>query len=73
MNKHPIKSKTINSAIIIIIIALMSLLGFGESEIVTTFDGLGQQNQTETIKEVGTLLGAAGVLYGRFKVKEDDK
>lgn len=72
MKKHPIKSKTINSALVIVLIAVMGLLGFGESEIATTFDGLGKENQTETVKEIGTLLGALGVVYGRFKVKEED-
>ena len=72
MKKHPLKSKTVNSALVVILIAVMSLLGFGEGEIAKTFDQLGKENQTETVKEVGTLLGALGVLYGRFKVKEED-
>ena len=37
MKKHPIKSKTINSALVVALIAIMSLLGFGEQEIAKTY------------------------------------
>ena len=74
MKKNPLKSKTVNSALIIMLVAVMSLLGFGEAEIVSTFDGLGKndQAQTETVKELATLLAAGGAIYGRYKVKEKD-
>ena len=72
MKKSPFKSKTINSAITIIVIALLNILGVGENETNNTYDAItdvtGQK--TESIKDLGLLLGSAGVIYGRFKVKE---
>ena len=73
MKKHPIKSKTINSALVIIMITVMSLLGIGEEEIAKTYDQLGQESKTETTKELVTLIAAGGAIYGRYKVKEDDE
>lgn len=75
MKKHPLKSKTINSALVIALVAIMSLLGFGKAEIAKTFDGLGKNKgtQTETIKEIATLFAAGGAVYGRYKVKEKDE
>lgn len=70
MNKSPFKSKTINSAIVIIIIALMNLVGVGEEQIGKTYDTLTDAtgSQTEAAKDIGLLLGSAGVIYGRVRV-----
>lgn len=70
MNKPPLKSKTINSALVIILIAVMSLLGFGEAEIARTYDQLGTENKSETAKELITLAAGGAAIYGRYKVKE---
>lgn len=72
MKKKPYKSKTVNSALVIILITVMSLLGFGEEEIAKTYDAIGQESKTETVKELATLLAAGGAIYGRYKVKEKD-
>ncbi len=74
MKKHPLKSKTVNSALTIIVIACLNLLGVGETQIGNTYDTItdvtGQK--TEAAKDIGLLLGSAGVVYGRYKVKEED-
>ena len=72
MDKNPVKSKTINSAIVIIIIALMNLIGIGEEQIGKTYDTITDAtgSQTEAAKDIGLLVGAAGVVYGRFNVKK---
>lgn len=72
MKKKPYKSKTINSVLVIILITVMSLLGFGEEEIAKTYDTIGQEKKTETAKELITLFAAGGAIYGRYKVKEQD-
>ena len=73
MKKHPIKSKTINSALTIIVIACLNLLGVGEQQIGSTYDTISDATGqgTESAKDIGLLLGSAGVIYGRYKVKED--
>ena len=69
MNKHPIKSKTINSAIIIIIIGLMNLIGIGDKQIAQTYDTMTDgKGTTEQVKDIGIVAGAIGVIYGRFRV-----
>lgn len=74
MKKHPLKSKTIDSALIVIVMAALSLLGVGEKELGKTYDTI----TTETGKEVAagkdliSLLAGAGAIYGRYKVKEKD-
>jgi len=72
MKKKPYKSKTIDSILVIILITVMSLLGFGEEEIAKTYDTIGQEKKTETVKELVTLVAAGGAIYGRYKVKEQD-
>jgi hypothetical protein len=72
MKKAPFKSKTVNSALVIILIAVMSLLGFGEEEIAKTYDSIGEGQKTETTKELLTLAAGIGAIYGRYKVKEKD-
>ena len=72
MNKPPLKSKTINSALVVILIAVMSLLGFGEEEIAKTYDQIGKENKSETVKEIITLAAGGAAIYGRYKVKEKD-
>ncbi|GAG46301.1 unnamed protein product, partial [marine sediment metagenome] len=69
MKKSPLKSKTIDSALVIILITVMSLLGFGEEEIAKTYDTIGEKKTMETGKELITLLAAGGAIYGRYKVK----
>ncbi len=69
MNKHPIKSKTINSAIIIIIIGLMNLIGIGDKQIAQTYDTMTDgKGTTEQVKDIGIVAGAIGVIYGRLRV-----
>ena len=72
MNKSPIKSKTMQSMAVIVIIALMNLLGVGEEQIGDTYDSITDVTgtQTKTAKDIGLLLGSAGVAYGRFSVKK---
>lgn len=74
MKKNPLKSKTIDSVLVVILIAVMSILGIGEKEIVQTYDGLGESRKADVpVKELAT-LGAAGMaIYGRYKVKNDDE
>lgn len=72
MKKHPLKSKTVNSALVVALIAIMSLLGFGEAEIAKTYDQLGQdKGRSETTKEVISLFAAGGAIYGRYKAKDE--
>lgn len=77
MNKHPIKSKTINSAIIIIVIALMNFVGIGDKQIAQTYDTMTDgKGTTEQVKDIGIVAGAIGVIYGRFRVgkgKDENK
>lgn len=73
MKKNPLKSKTINSALVIALVAIMSMLGFGEQEIAETYDSISQEKKSDLpIKEIITLIGTGGVIFGRFRVKEKD-
>lgn len=74
MKKHPLKSKTVNSALTIVVIACLNLLGVGEVQIGNTYDTITDATgqKTEAAKDIGLLLGSAGVVYGRYKVKESD-
>ena len=73
MKKKPHKSLTIQSALVVVLIAVMSLLGFGEGEIAKTFDGLSQDKKADMpIKELLTLIASGGAIYGRYRVKEKD-
>lgn len=67
--KHPLKSKTIESAIIIIVVALLNLLNIGNDRPGQTYDTmLDEQNrQGEQIKNLFLLGGGAGAIYGRAK------
>lgn len=74
MKKHPLKSKTILSTFVIILMAFMSILGVGEKDLIETYD----QIEEKTGKDFGinteliTLIAAGGAIYGRYKVKEDE-
>lgn len=69
MNKHPAKSKTMRSAIVIIIIALMNIIGIGDKQIAQTYDTMTDgKGTTEQVKDIGIVAGAIGVIYGRFMV-----
>ena len=74
MKKHPIKSKTINSALTIIVIACLNLLGVGETKIGNTYDTITNATgqKTEAAKDIGLLIGSAGVIYGRYRVKDEN-
>ena len=74
MKKKPYKSKTINSAIVIAIMVLLSIIGVGEKEISKTYDTIANQtgNKVENSINIIKLLGVVGVVYGRYKVKEKD-
>lgn len=71
MDKNPIKSKTMLSGLVILIIALMSLAGVGEKQLGETFDTMTDvtRTQIDNGKEIIQLLGCFGVFYGRYKVK----
>ncbi len=70
MNKHPLKSKTIVSALVIIMVAIMSILGVGEKEVIQTYDAIAKEtDQADSIKEIVTIIAGAGAIYGRYKVK----
>ncbi len=69
MNKNPIKSKTINSAIVIIVIGLLNIIGIGDKQIAQTYDTMTDgKGTTEQVKDIGIVAGAIGVIYGRFMV-----
>ena len=73
MKKNPLKSKTISSALVIIVMVCMSLLGIGEEQMGETYDTItqGTGTKTEKSKDLITLLATGGVIYGRYKVKDD--
>ena len=72
MKKKPYKSKTINSALVIILITIMSLMGIGEKEIVKTYDSISNTTgeKSENIKDLITMFAGFGVVYGRYKAKD---
>jgi hypothetical protein len=74
MKKKPYKSKTVVSACVVILIAVMSFLGVGEEEIGKTYDTITDTTgqRSESIKDLITLLAAGGAIYGRYKVKEQE-
>lgn len=74
MRKHPLKSKTIKSALTIIVIAILNILGVGEAEIGNTYDTITNATgqKTETAKDIGILVAGAGAVYGRCKVKDEE-
>jgi len=74
VNKKPLKSKTINSALVVIVIVCLSILGVGEKQIGQTYDAISDTTgqTTEGAKDLITLLAAGGAIYGRYKVKEQD-
>jgi hypothetical protein len=72
MKKPFFKSKTINSTLVVAMIAIMSLLGIGETDIAKSYDMVPESSKSEDVKELITLIAASGAIYGRFKVKEKD-
>lgn len=68
MNKPVFKSKTVNSSLVVVLMAVMSLLGFGEQEVARTYDALGKESKSETTKELITLGAGAFAIYGRMRV-----
>ena len=74
MKKHPLKSKTINSTLVIIVMVCLSLLGVGEKEMGKTYDTITTEtnNNVDVSKDIITLIAAGGAIYGRTKVKESD-
>ena len=71
MKKHPLKSMTIQSTLVVILMTVMGLLGFGEEEIAEAYDQLGQESKTETTKELITLVAAGGAVFGRWRLKDE--
>lgn len=69
MNKFALKSKTINSALLIILIAAMSFLGMDKDQVAQTYDTVEQEtgHTVDYAKEIITILSAVGVIYGRYK------
>ena len=74
MKKHPLKSKTVNSALVVVIMVCMSLLGIGEEQIGQTYDTISDATgqKTESALDIAKLVGLGGVIYGRFQVKEKE-
>ncbi len=74
MKKHPLKSKTINSALTTIVLVCLSLLGVGKEKIGETYDTITTKTgqKTEVAMDIAKLVSLGGVLYGRAKVKEAD-
>ena len=73
MDKPIYKSKTIISISVIIVIVILSLFGVGEAEIAKTIDSMGTEQNTESIKEIITLIATAVAIYGRAKVGKGKK
>ena len=71
MKKKPYKSLTLQSALVIVLITIMSFLGIDEKEIAKTYDAIGQESKSQIPKELITLIAAGGVMYGRYRVKEE--
>lgn len=63
------KSKTVNSALVIIVIAALNLLGIGEAEIGATYDTITTNTgtTTESAKDLTALVAGAVAIYGRFR------
>ena len=74
MKKNPLKSKTVDSALIVIVLAALSLLGVGEKELGKTYDTITTETGSEMAagKDILSLIAGAGAIYGRYKVKEKD-
>ena len=77
MNKPKHKSKTIVSAVIVIVMALLSFLGVGEKELGQTYDTMADATgvTVEGSKDLITILAGAGAFYGRTRVgkgKDDE-
>lgn len=68
-NKGYLKSKTIDSAIIIIIVAVLNIVGLFEATPGQTYDTMLelQGRQKEQIKNLLLLGGSGGAIYGRIK------
>ncbi len=68
--KPVIKSKTINSILVIAVIVILNLLGIGEAEIGKTYDTItSNTSKTETTKDLVTLAAAGMAFYGRMNAK----
>lgn len=65
--KDNLKSKTVNSSILILIVAILNILGLFEATPGQTYDTMLelQNRQNEQIKNLLLLGGAGGAIYGR--------
>lgn len=70
--KGYLHSKTIDSAIIIIIVAILNILGLFEATPGQTYDTMLEMKgrQKEQIKNLLLIGGSGGVVYGRIKAKK---
>lgn len=66
--KHPLKSKTIESLIILFIIAILNIMGIGEAKPGKTWDTITEidNRRGEQIKNLLMLGAIGGGVYGRF-------
>lgn len=70
MKKKPFfKSKTINSALVIILISVMGLLGVGEKQIAATYDTVSDGGGSDNATELITLIGGITTIHGRYTAK----
>ncbi len=65
--KEFLKSKTIRSLILILIVVVMNMMGIGEAEIGETYDTINQdgENGIGLIMNILMLVGIGGAGYGR--------
>lgn len=65
--KDFLKSKTIRSLAIILIVVVMNIMGIGEAEVGKTYDAVTQKEGrgAEQIKNILMLVGLGGAGYGR--------
>ena len=70
MDKPKYKSKTIVSASIVILMAVLSFFGVGEKELLQTYDTISNStgNKVEDGKELITILAGIGAFWGRTRV-----
>lgn len=67
--KHPLKSKTIESLIVAVLILIMNILGVGEAQPGKTYDTMLEMEgrRTEQVKNLALIGACGGAAYGRWK------
>ncbi len=71
-HKHFLQSKTVDSAILIIIVAILNIVGLFEAKPGQTYDTMleMQGRQKEQIKNLLLIGGGGGAIYGRVKANK---